>query len=117
MNLPNWIADAGVFGINSKTTIVGIMDGTSNTLMYGETLGGTKTTRSFVPTWPSGFTLASFTGINEPATQYKFASKHTGITNFALCDGSVRSLSVATDTQAVFRPLSTMAKGDLFTIN
>ena len=114
-NLPNWIADAGAFGINTKTTIVGITDGTSNSLMYGETLGGTKTTRSFIPTWPSGLTLMSFTGINEPASIYKFASRHTGITNFAFCDGSVRSLSVATDTQTVFRPLSTIAKGDLAT--
>ncbi|WP_020472674.1 DUF1559 domain-containing protein [Zavarzinella formosa] len=115
-NMPNYATEVGAFAINTKTTIASITDGTSNTVAYGESLGGSKTSRSFVPTWASGFMLPSFTGLTDSPTQYTFGSKHTNVINFAFCDGSVRSLAPSANA-SVFRAASTISKGETFTFN
>ena len=61
-NMPSYIADAGALAVNTKTKITGIIDGTSNTIAYGESLGASKTSRSVIPTWASAYALPSFTG-------------------------------------------------------
>ncbi|QEL13280.1 DUF1559 domain-containing protein [Limnoglobus roseus] len=117
-NMPGYIADVGPYSMNSKTKVTEITDGTSNTIAFGESLGGSKTSRSFIPTWISGYMLYTYTGIGDSSPSiYQFASKHTNIVNFALCDGSVRTLTTSTDIPTVFRAATSMQKGDISTLD
>jgi len=104
----------GILTNRSKVAIVQIIDGTSNTLMFGEGLGGgypnsTSTSqiggqRDRMWSWmgvgscPTKFGLWPNGGFNPPSganllggTNY-FGSRHTGIVQFCFGDGSVRSL-------------------------
>ena len=90
---PFWSKFKGPYFVNSKTTIVGISDGTSNTVAFGETLGGNETgTRDFVGSWMGSGALPTAWTTISPAQWYSFGSKHTGIVQFGWCDGSVRSV-------------------------
>jgi len=72
-------------------------DGLSNTIMFGETMCGPETgTRTNAWSWmgagamPSGYRgIALATDANAWAG---FGSRHTGVVQFALGDGSVRSI-------------------------
>ena len=105
----------GVFSNRSTTTITGISDGTSNTFMFGETLGKNATVqpRDLALVWiASGISPTSW-GIPEPATSwFRWGSNHTGINNFALCDGSVRTVRRGSDT-TLFRQVSAKADGSV----
>ena len=110
----NYVANAGYIGSDyplycgpyftlSKTKIVAITDGTSNTVAFGEYLGGTNPgSRDFVGTWMGGGAMATYWGLaptttgatGQPATGWwQFAGPHTGGVLFSMCDGSVRSIS------------------------
>jgi len=81
----------GVFEANSKTTIVGITDGTSNTIAFGETLGGPEIgTRTYALSWMGAGSLPTYWGLPTPADWYTFGSKHPGVVLFGFADGSVR---------------------------
>ena len=84
----------GPYTENSKTSIVSIVDGTSNTLGFGETLGGQSPgTRDFVSSWMAGPNLPTAWGLPTPTGWVDYGSAHTGgLTNFAYCDGSVRAI-------------------------
>jgi prepilin-type processing-associated H-X9-DG protein len=70
-----------------------ITDGTSNTLGFGETLGGSDIgTRDFVSSWMGVGAVPTAWGTPSPAQYYNFSSKHTGVVQFGYCDGSVRSV-------------------------
>ncbi|MGL4421790.1 MAG: DUF1559 domain-containing protein [Gemmataceae bacterium] len=92
---------AGMLGNRTKTTIVGTTDGSSNTLMFGE--GGLGTInngqRDYCWTWmstgaaPLKFGLSPGGGGTAQTGFYAtFGSRHTGIVQFCLGDGSVRGL-------------------------
>jgi prepilin-type N-terminal cleavage/methylation domain-containing protein len=92
---------AGIYFANSKTTIVGITDGTSNTIAFGETLGGPETgARTYALSWMGAGSLPTYWGLPTPqptATPpvpggdwYTFGSKHPGVVLFGYADGSVR---------------------------
>ena len=115
-NMPGWNTYVGPFTVNSKTTLLGITDGTSNTLAFGEGLGGTKTIRSYAPTWAGGFNLPTAWGLTETPDWTTYGSKHTGIVNFALCDGSVKSISIGANA-AVFTFASGMSDGAVYSFN
>ncbi|WP_020468509.1 DUF1559 domain-containing protein [Zavarzinella formosa] len=99
---------AGIFYNQSKTTIASVTDGTSNTLMFGETLGDDTdpTTKKWLDQYSygwmgSGF-LISYWGMrpeDDPSGSGfdKFTSRHTGVVNFALADGSVRGIRRSID--------------------
>jgi prepilin-type N-terminal cleavage/methylation domain-containing protein len=83
----------GPFTKNSKTKIAGITDGTSNTLAFGETLGGVTTaSRDFVLSWMGSAAANANYGIpTDPNVNWwNYSSKHTGVVQFSMCDGSVR---------------------------
>jgi prepilin-type N-terminal cleavage/methylation domain-containing protein/prepilin-type processing-associated H-X9-DG protein len=106
--LSNYASNAGALGAvtgfygtwvgpyteNSTTKIVTIVDGSSNTLGFGETLGGkTPGTRDFASSWMAGPNLPTAWGLPTPTGWTDYGSSHTGgITNFAYCDGSVHSI-------------------------
>jgi len=85
---------AGIFGNRTKTTLVAITDGTSNTLMFGE--GITINDGSISWTWAGAGSLSVAVGLSNAGTSgntpYRFASRHTGVVQFALADGSVRGI-------------------------
>jgi prepilin-type N-terminal cleavage/methylation domain-containing protein len=83
----------GIYYINSKTKVTDIGDGTSNTIAFGETLGGIETgQRDYSLTWAGAGSMPLYWGLPTPAQWYTFGSKHTGIIQFGFADGSVRNI-------------------------
>jgi prepilin-type processing-associated H-X9-DG protein len=105
-------------------TAVGLTDGTSNTLMFGETVGdglaagpnGPITVR-VAWSWISAGWRPTFDGLMPPASRDfgSFSSNHTTVVNFVFCDGSVRTVraptSGAVTTQYV--NASTIRRGEV----
>ena len=90
---------AGAYYPNSKTALVTISDGTSNTLGFGEWLAGVDSgPRDYTGTWMGAGAVPTAWGITSPSAWYKFGGKHTGVVQFSFCDGSVRSIRKGGDT-------------------
>jgi prepilin-type N-terminal cleavage/methylation domain-containing protein len=91
----------GAYYQNSKTKLQAITDGTSNTIAFGETLGGQPVARNYRLSWmgsgsmPTRWGLPSSTNPNDFShiDWYTFSSSHSGgIVQFGYNDGSVRSI-------------------------
>jgi prepilin-type N-terminal cleavage/methylation domain-containing protein len=85
----------GPYGINSKTKLTDISDGTSNTIGFGETCGPTSGIRDFALTWPGAGAMASYPGTpsnngGQRSSAWDYGSQHGSVVLFGLCDGSVR---------------------------
>jgi len=85
----------GITYLNSTVSMADVTDGTSTTIMFGETLTGT---------WPDATSCCIRTKMNRtikkpiptvpPTTVITYwASKHNGVTVFAKCDGSVQPIN------------------------
>ena len=120
----------GIFGNRSKTTIPGISDGTSNTLMFGEGISLTTANTLYMWEWYNMGPMTTTNGMsNDPTLSnpfFKFGSRHTGIVQFSMADGSVRALrpgatttgGTATGTTAstdwyVFQRMAGIADGEV----
>jgi prepilin-type N-terminal cleavage/methylation domain-containing protein/prepilin-type processing-associated H-X9-DG protein len=94
----------GIFLNRSKTALeaVSAADGTANTLLFGEGLGGTAfgvPTRDWLWTWMGVGSVPTKFGIGpggggtaQNGHPLCFSSRHSGITNFCFGDGSVRPI-------------------------
>ncbi len=131
-----WYSTSGVIYPNSKTRFGDISDGTTNTILFGETSsakGRALVSRSWggiqpwtwgyyyynsdalgwlmidhkVVTYPIGYAGSFFTN------ETPFTSTHAdGGANFALCDGSVRYLSRSTPL-ALLQQMATRSNGEV----
>jgi type II secretory pathway pseudopilin PulG len=96
----NWDALRGVFTDRSANKFKDILDGTSKTLMFGEGTGVTGD-EEYPYSWMGGGPLMFGLGLgNYPQSFY---SRHPGIIEFCLADGSVRSISKQVDTYVLLR--------------
>jgi prepilin-type N-terminal cleavage/methylation domain-containing protein/prepilin-type processing-associated H-X9-DG protein len=97
-----WTPYVGIFNSanpRQTTKIADIKDGTSNTLAFGEYLGGVHIdgTRDFEPSWLGSGGMVTRRGLapiyGANGNDYlwaMFQSQHPGLVNFAFADGSVR---------------------------
>lgn len=140
----DYIAVAGVFGqhdgvVKLKGSVGAklkeITDGTSNTLLFGETLGEVSlhrrkfaipwfypeanfvdvaldlSSQSFVKPPPYLQRFTSKDGI-KTFSFYQFSSPHPGAVNFALCDGSIQTLANSIDG-SVLESLASIRGGEV----
>jgi len=103
----------GPYYNSSKTKITDISDGTSNTIAFGETIGGQTTpqVRDFKRSWMGSGIMWSGWGMpNDGSTTWyaAWASKHTGIVQFAMCDGSVRGITKGITANPQFTTFATV---------
>jgi prepilin-type N-terminal cleavage/methylation domain-containing protein/prepilin-type processing-associated H-X9-DG protein len=101
-NLGNaWDPWRGTFTSQSRNKIETVTDGSSNTLFFGETLGGSDgPTRDFAIAWMGAGQFPAAWGIPANGAQwYQFSSRHTGLVNFAYGDGAVRAIRKGCDTR------------------
>jgi prepilin-type N-terminal cleavage/methylation domain-containing protein len=121
----NYVKFRGIFGNRTQEGFGSITDGSSNTLMFGETSGVYNNLADFRAKrakfrsylWShNGLPLELHDPWYDQNTtwghQYKFNSKHTGLENWANADGSVRGISSNTDYLLLFR-LGGLADGDV----
>lgn len=125
----------GVFYRNSNTRVAGIIDGLSSTLAIGERTNGPIPTSQPTPGGHSVFETAWCAAVRDVVnltddhghmvlfeTQFLpnqidgddkgLSAPHSGICQFALCDGSVRAISATIDTY-VYNALGTRADSDI----
>jgi prepilin-type processing-associated H-X9-DG protein len=99
MSLPGGLDQTSVLSNRSGVNLGAIANGngTSNTRLFGETLGGHPTgQRDFSLAWIGPGAIAVFLpgfGQNDSPVPYHFSSRHPGIVNFCYADGSVRGVT------------------------
>ena len=91
----------GVFVNRSETPIgqITVNDGASNTLMFGELLGGNAQQRDLEIAWMGAGCGSTFHGISTTAARQesRFSSRHPGVIQFCFCDGTVRAIKSSFD--------------------
>lgn len=93
-----WAQHEGVFVEEASNSVTKITDGSSNTIFFGEYMGGftgvgTSGARKLAFSWAGSNGFPSYFSITNPNTWQSFYSNHTAICNFAFGDGSVRPLT------------------------
>ncbi|MBA3315082.1 MAG: DUF1559 domain-containing protein [Planctomycetota bacterium] len=116
-----WDRWAGPFGVRSKNDYRDVTDGTSNTILFGETIGGYNRTTGafeFTQSWTGVGMMPTAYGINYTGKPgwHQYGSHHTGdIIQFAFTDGSVHAISRKVDHWGVFMRLAAMQDGNTVT--
>jgi prepilin-type N-terminal cleavage/methylation domain-containing protein len=108
---PAWDRWRGIFSNRSHYAIKDIVDGTSNTLMFGESCGYEGGERKYVFSWfcgalPTGYGL-------DGSTWSQFSSAHPGIVQFGYVDGSAHAISRELSPE-VYQAMSGIADREIF---
>jgi prepilin-type N-terminal cleavage/methylation domain-containing protein/prepilin-type processing-associated H-X9-DG protein len=121
-----WDPWAGVMLSQSTLTLgqVSSSDGTANTLLFGEVATNPVTAGTTQPlygySWAGAGMLATAWGMPDSTLQnslwYQFNSRHTGVANFAMGDGSVRSVRKGVDTRK-FRSAAGYSDSEVYSID
>jgi prepilin-type N-terminal cleavage/methylation domain-containing protein/prepilin-type processing-associated H-X9-DG protein len=108
----SWDRFVGVFYNQSRTRFGDVLDGTSNTILWGETIGGKSKKRDLAHTWIGSGCLPTAWGLSpvHQAAWWQYSAKHPNVVNFAWADGSVRSLAITID-KTPFMHMSGTADG------
>jgi prepilin-type N-terminal cleavage/methylation domain-containing protein len=109
---PGWIRYEGVFTKRSKHAFRSVQDGTSNTLMLGEVVGG-KPELKYLYSWMGCGAMPAGWGLPDDSSGgwWQFDSYHPGVVQFCLIDGSVTPIS-RTIERSIFIYLSGIADGE-----
>ncbi len=101
----------GIYTKRSTNNFSTILDGSSNTLMFGEALGG-KSVREYSYSWMGCGTMPTAWGLPDSGSGgwFQFDSYHPGVVQFCMGDGSVRGIS-RTIEAPIFIYLSAMQDG------
>ncbi len=100
----------GVFYNRSQTDFRDIADGSSNTLLFGEAMGGSKPepegNQSYA--WAGVGGMWTIPGLDKESDWFQFSSHHPDMVHFCMADGSVRQISLEVDF-VTFQYLGAMA--------
>jgi prepilin-type N-terminal cleavage/methylation domain-containing protein len=116
--VPWYTQTQGTMHSRSKNRLADVLDGTSNTLMFGETIGWYSGTRKIVSfPWISAGAHPSAWGPPRrgyKAVWYAFSSWHAGAATFAMADGSIKGVSfnAQNSTTDGFQAWTTMKNGE-----
>lgn len=107
----------GVFTNRSRNSFASIKDGTSNVLLFGETVGGNHNdapdgASAYSHSWFGSPPLAVGFGFGQ-GSHFHFDSWHPGIVQCALADGSVRPVRKQVE-ETVLRQVSALRDGGAF---
>ena len=108
-----WARYEGIYTKRSKNAFRSLQDGSSNTLALGEVLGG-KPEPDYLYSWmgcgamPTGWGLPD----SKSGGWYQFDSRHSGVVQFGMADGSVTGIS-RTIERSILIYLSGMRDGRL----
>ncbi|MBN1588842.1 MAG: DUF1559 domain-containing protein [Pirellulales bacterium] len=106
----------GIFYNRSKTTQRDIRDGTSTTLMFGETNGTGDISGTYYEaawTWMGGGALVSWYSMGDTSeVLMRFSSDHAEVVQFCFADGSVHPISKNINN-ATFHALSSCKFGEI----
>jgi prepilin-type N-terminal cleavage/methylation domain-containing protein/prepilin-type processing-associated H-X9-DG protein len=90
---PFWSRYEGIFTNRSQTRLSDIIDGTSNTLLFGEITSLIDGVRVNNATWMGFGAQRTLFGMRPPPLgTHGFNSRHPGVVQFCFADGSVRPL-------------------------
>ena len=95
-------------------------DGASQTLFFGETLGGSDgQTRDTAVAWMSRRSTPGMNNglpVDGQAQFWMYSSRHTGVVNFSFADGSVQSLFKGCDPR-VLRSAAGFEDGEVYALS
>lgn len=107
----------GILTNRSRNGLDQVTDGTSNTLMFGESLGGLSIGQPiFIYPWIGSNVMETRFGLpdtNADSDWRQFSSRHPGVVSFCFCDGSVRRLRAGGSNN--FKPPATGAGSYAYT--
>jgi prepilin-type processing-associated H-X9-DG protein len=95
-------SNSGIFVNRSNYPLSQILDGSSTTLLFGEALfafsPASPPSTQISASWMGTGNMITWTGLSNKGEWYTFSSRHPGVVQFCLADGSVRPLRLHMST-------------------
>ena len=91
----------GPFYSRSKTKLANLYDGSTNTVLFGECVGDAQSgPRLYAYTWIGAGGMWTAWNLPARAQYYTYSSRHTGVVQFGMGDGSVQRIRTLCDDTA-----------------